>query len=377
MKDYYFRAESLSVGYQGKTVIEKIKFGIKKGEILTLIGPNGAGKSTILKSIAGQLAPIAGTVFIGQRDLSMIGQKELAKELAVVFTKRLHTEMMTCEDVVAAGRYPYTGKFGILSEEDYRAVEDAMTLVQVEDLRNRDFTKISDGQRQRVLLARAIAQQPDIILLDEPTSYLDVKYKLEFLNALQQMAKQRQLSVIMSLHELDLAERISDKILCVGGQIVDKFGTPEEIFVPGYIGRLFGITSGSFEENTGNLELEPPKGEAGIFVIAGGGTGKEVYRRLQRERLPFVAGILFENDIDYPVAKALGAHVIAEASFQKIRAERIEEAKGWVDRCDIVICCKNKFGDWDRENEFLEKYAKEQGKRVEKPEKFFHNRQET
>ena len=275
MKDYYFRAESLSVGYQGKTVIEKIKFGIKKGEILTLIGPNGAGKSTILKSIAGQLAPIAGTVFIGQRDLSMIGQKELAKELAVVFTKRLHTEMMTCEDVVAAGRYPYTGKFGILSEEDYQAVEDAMTLVQVEDLRNRDFTKISDGQRQRVLLARAIAQQPDIILLDEPTSYLDVKYKLEFLNALQQMAKQRQLSVIMSLHELDLAERISDKILCVGGQIVDKFGTPEEIFVPGYIGRLFGITSGSFEENTGNLELEPPKGEAGIFVIAGGGTGKE------------------------------------------------------------------------------------------------------
>ena len=236
MKDYYFRAESLSVGYQGKTVIEKIKFGIKKGEILTLIGPNGAGKSTILKSIAGQLAPIAGTVFIGQRDLSMIGQKELAKELAVVFTKRLHTEMMTCEDVVAAGRYPYTGKFGILSEEDYQAVEDAMTLVQVEDLRNRDFTKISDGQRQRVLLARAIAQQPDIILLDEPTSYLDVKYKLEFLNALQQMAKQRQLSVIMSLHELDLAERISDKILCVGGQIVDKFGTPEEIFVPGYIG---------------------------------------------------------------------------------------------------------------------------------------------
>lgn len=377
MADYYFETKGLTVGYQGKPIIENINVGIEKGEILTLIGPNGAGKSTILKSIAGQLSAVAGTVFIGQMELSEIGQAELAKELAVVFTERLHAEMMTCEDVVAAGRYPYTGKFGVLSEKDYRVVEEAMTLVQVVDLRYRDFTKISDGQRQRVMLARAVAQEPDMILLDEPTSYLDVKYKLEFLSTLQQMAKQRHLSVIMSLHELDLAERISDKILCVGEHIIDKFGTPEEIFVPGYISRLFGMTAGSFEEKTGNLELEPPKGEVKIFVIAGGGTGKAVFRRLQRAGLPFVAGILFENDVDYPIAKALGADVIAEASFEKIKEKRIKEAKEWIDRCDTVICCRNKFGDWDKENRFLAEYAKAQGKRVEKPEDFFHNIQET
>lgn len=371
MADYYFQAEHLSVGYQGNPVIENIKFGIRKGEILTLIGPNGAGKSTILKSIARQLAPIGGTVFIGGRELSEIGQAELARELSIVFTERLHTEMMSCEDVVSTGRYPYTGKFGILSAEDYRAVEDAMTLVQVEELRYRDFAKISDGQRQRVLLARAIAQEPDIILLDEPTSYLDIKYKLEFLSTLQQMARQKNLSVIMSLHELDLAERISDKILCVGEHCIDKFGTPEEVLVPGYIRKLFHMTAGSFEENSGNLELEPPKGKPEVFVIAGGGSGKAVYRKLQRADISFAAGILFENDVDYPVAKALANHVTAEKAFEKISDSRLEEAKRQIDSCKTVIYCKENFGAWDSENALLLKYAEGNGKKTVKPEEFF------
>jgi len=371
MTDYYFKAERLSVGYQGMPVIENISFGIEKGEILTLIGANGAGKSTILKSIAGQLAPIAGTAFLGQRELSEIGQDKLAKELAVVFTERLHTEMMSCEDVVATGRYPYTGKFGVLSKEDYRAVEEAMALVQVEGLRDRDFTKISDGQRQRVLLARAIAQQPKVLLLDEPTSYLDVKYKLEFLSALQQLARRKNLSVIMSLHELDLAERISDKILCVGNHCIEKFGTPEEIFVPGYIGKLFHMTAGTFDENSGNLELEAPKGKTEVFVIAGGGSGKAVYRKLQRAGIPFAAGILFENDVDYPVAKALAAAVIAEKAFEKIGGERVEEAKKQIEKCQKVICCRDSFGVWDRENELLLEYAKKNKKIVQTPTEFF------
>lgn len=376
MADYFFRVQHLAVGYQGTPVIEDISFGIKKGEILTIIGANGAGKSTILKSIAGQLAPIAGTAFLGGKELSELGRDSLAKEIAVVFTERLHTEMMSCEDVVATGRYPYTGKFGILTQEDYRAVEEAMALVQVEELRDRDFTKISDGQRQRVLLARAIAQQSEVLLLDEPTSYLDIKYKLEFLSALQQMARRKNLSVIMSLHELDLAERISDKILSVGNHCVEKFGTPEEIFVPGYIGNLFHMTAGNFDENSGNLELEPPVGEPEVFVIAGGGSGKAVYRRLQRAGIPFATGILYENDMDYPVGKALAAAVIAEEPFEKITADRVEKAKKQMDTCEKVICCRDSFGAWDRENQSLLEYAKKNGKTVQTPAEFFAGRDE-
>lgn len=216
MKDYYFYAEGLVVGYQGKPIVRDIHIRLRQGEILTLIGPNGAGKSTVLKSIAKQLSPLEGTIRIGGESLDEIHGDALARKMAVVFTERIHSELMTCEDVVATGRYPYTGKFGILSKADYRVVDEAMRLVHVEELKGQNFAKISDGQRQRVMLARALAQEPEILLLDEPTSYLDVKYKLEFLTVLQEMTRKKKLTVIMSLHELDMAQRISDRILCIG-----------------------------------------------------------------------------------------------------------------------------------------------------------------
>ena len=147
--------------------------------------------------------------------------------MAVVFTEKMKTELMTCEDVVSTGRYPYTGHFGILSKEDHDAVREAMELVHVTEIRHQDFTKISDGQRQRVMLARAICQEPEIIILDEPTSFLDVKYKLEFISVLQELQIKKGLTVIMSLHELELAKIVSDKILCIKEGYVERCGTPK------------------------------------------------------------------------------------------------------------------------------------------------------
>ena len=296
---YYFKTEGLSVGYHKKPIIKDIEIGLEKGEILTLIGPNGAGKSTVLKSIAKQLAIIAGTIYLDEQSVESMSGTELSQNMAVVLTEKLRTEMMTCEDVVATGRYPYTGRFGILSESDRKVVKEAMELVHVTAIKDQDFTRISDGQRQRVMLARAICQEPEIIILDEPTSYLDVKYKLEFLSILQEMRKKKGLTVIMSLHELELAERVSDKILCIDGKCVDRFGKPEEVFEQGYISKLFSIASGSFDEENGSMELEPAKGEAKVFVIAGGGTGRNVYRRLQRQGITFITGVLPQNDLDY------------------------------------------------------------------------------
>ncbi len=364
MKEYYFYTEGMTVGYQGVPLISQIEITLKKGEILTLIGPNGAGKSTILKSIAGQLKMVCGAAYLDHASLGQMRADELAKKMAVVFTEKMRTEMMTCEDVVATGRYPYTGRFGVLSEEDHQVVEESMELVHVSELRNQDFTKISDGQRQRVLLARAICQEPEIIILDEPTSYLDVKYKLEFLSILQEMRRKKHLSVIMSLHELDLAERVSDQLLCVKGDRVQRFGTPEEIFVSGYIKELFGLKAGSFEEESGTLELEAPKGEPEVFVIAGGGCGNKTYRRLQREGIPFAAGVLFENDRDYLSAKALAVEVVSAEAFGKITEAQIAKAKALIDQCARVICCKARFGEWDQANGELLVYARQQGKEV-------------
>lgn len=362
--EYYFRTEQMSVGYQGKPLIRNIDISLHRGEILTLIGPNGAGKSTILKSIAGQLGLLDGAVYLDKKNLFRLSGAERSKQMAVVFTEKLKTELMTCEDVVATGRYPYTGYFGILSGEDRAAVEEAMEFVHVTEIRNRDFIRISDGQRQRVMLARAICQEPEILILDEPTSFLDVKYKLEFLSALQELRRKKGLTVIMSLHELELAERVSDRILCVKGGCVERFGTPEEVLEPGYIRTLFDIQVGSFDEENGNMELEPPKGNAKIFVIAGGGSGRSVYRRLQREGSSFITGILWENDIDFPIARALAAEVISEVAFEPANERTLEKARKAINLCSRVICCRKKFGSLERENEELLAYAKSRGKEV-------------
>ena len=366
-KSYYITTEKMSVGYDGKPLIEEVEIMLRKGEILTLLGPNGAGKYTILKSIARQLSLIAGTVRLDGEDMKSLTGVELSKKMAVVMTKRLRAELMTCEDVVATGRYPYTGRFGVLSKDDHQAVENAMELVKVTELRDLMFDRISDGQRQRVMLARAICQEPEILILDEPTSYLDVRHKLEFLSILQKLCRERQLTVILSLHELELAEKISDRILCVNGRAVDRIGTPEEVMTDGYITQLYGIRMGSYDEASSDMELAAPEGTPQVFVIAG--AGRKTYRRLQRAGIPFATGILYENDLDYPVAKALAAEVIAEHPFEPVAQEKIQAAKKTIDKCKRVICCRENFGSLETFQRELLEYAEQLGKQIEKLER--------
>ena len=348
--EYYFTAEKLAVGYDNRPLIENIDFSLKRGEILTLIGPNGAGKSTILKSIARQLSLVSGTIYLDKSDVVTMNGNEFAKKMAVVLTDKLKTELMTCYDVVATGRYPYTGRFGVLSDEDKKAVDEAMELVNVSQIKDKDFTKISDGQRQRVMLSRAICQQPEIIVLDEPTSYLDIKYKLEFLSILQRLKRQKNLTVIMSLHELDMAKRVSDHIMCIDGRYVDRYGTPEEVFTDQYVSGLFGITAGSFDETGEDLEL-----------------GRKSFRSLQRKGIPFATGIIYENDLDYPAAKALSAEIVSARSFEPVDDALIEKAKEFIDACEGVICDRTEFGTYEQFNSRLYEYAVSTGKIIKIP----------
>lgn len=356
----YFYTENLSVGYRGVPLIRDIRLRMERGQILTLIGPNGAGKTTILKTIIRQLAPLTGVAYLDGRDLAAQSGREIAKKMSVVLTGRFRPEMMTCREVVETGRYPYTGTFGRLSRADHQAVKRSMELVHVKELSEENFGKISDGQRQRVMLARALSQEPELIVLDEPTSFLDIRHKLEFLSLLQKLCKEQKLSVILSLHELDLAERISDQIACVKGDRIDRFGPPEKIFTPGYISRLYGIRTGSYEERAGTPELPAPTGSPRVFVLAGRGTGICVYRSLQRKRIPFATGILWTNDLDYPVAKRLAAGVVEEPAFCRIRPESVREAKKLMDECERVVCTlgEEEGGDFYPELKELVEYGK-------------------
>ena len=240
-------SDSLCVGYNNP-LISDICLNIKRGTITTLLGANGSGKSTILKTISGHLKRLGGNICFDGINGDNLSEKDKAKKLSVMLTERIDAELMTCRDVVETGRYPYTGYFGLLSDNDRRAVKRAVELVEIENIAECDFSKVSDGQRQRVMLARAICQETDILLLDEPTSYLDIHHKILFLETLQKLAHENHTAVILSMHELDLAEKISDYVICVKDGKIAHYGNPEDIFKQSIICGLFDISDDIFNK---------------------------------------------------------------------------------------------------------------------------------
>ena len=259
--NFFCETKDLAIGYGKAPLAEAIAVGVPRGKILTLIGPNGAGKSTLLKTLAGQLAPVGGTVLLDGQDLTSYTGNARAQKLALMLPHTRRTELTTCFEFAAAGRIPYTGRLGILSDADRQQVHAALELVGAEHLADRDFNCISDGQRQRILLARAICQQPEIILLDEPTSFLDIKGKIELLTILQKLAHTQNLAVIVSLHELDMAQKISDAVVCVSPGSVSGVLTPEQAFAPENIRTLYRLSAEQYETLFGAPKPIKPKFE--------------------------------------------------------------------------------------------------------------------
>lgn len=365
MENHMIQTSQMSVGYGKQILIDDINLTLHRGEIMTLIGPNGSGKSTILKSIIKQLDLMGGTVSLDGKDMMKLSSKDIAMKMAVLMTQRINPELMTCEDMVATGRYPYTGRLGILSKEDHEIVEKSLEAVSALDLRDQDFNQISDGQRQRVLLARAICQEPEIIILDEPTSFLDMKHKLDLLLMLKKMVQEKNIGVIMSLHELDLAQKISDTVVCVHGDHIARVGTADEVFESEFIKELYSFECGSYNTIFGSAELAAPEGKAQVFVIGGNGTGITTYRWLQKRGMAFVAGILPENDIDYQVAAVLAEQVITSDPFEPVTEEIYQKAIEQIDHCRYVLCLQTQFGTLNAYNKKLKEYAQQQGKLTE------------
>ena len=227
---------------------------------------------------------------IGGRDLDGMSDKELARHVSVVLTDRIEPELMTCWEVVAAGRYPYTNHFGKLSREDQRIVEDSMARVNALELREQRFTELSDGQKQRVLLARALCQQPEVIVLDEPTSYLDIRHKIELLDILREMTASRGLSVVLSLHEVDPATKLADVVVLVKDNAIFRCGAPEDVLDDDTIRQLYDIHDGSFNLLLGSVELCGAAGEPRVFVVPGEGRGAPCFRALQKRGSPLPPG---------------------------------------------------------------------------------------
>lgn len=204
----------LSVGYSlSHPVISDINLELRSGQLACLIGENGIGKSTLLKTLTGFLPKLKGSLLLGNRDIESFSQRELARQVSIVLTQKPDVQNLTIEEIIGLGRSPYTGFFGRLRAEDRKVVDDAIATMGIEKLRGRMIHTLSDGERQKVMIAKALAQETPIILLDEPTAFLDFPSKAETFQSLQRMAHERDKLILLSTHDLELAVRFADSLL--------------------------------------------------------------------------------------------------------------------------------------------------------------------
>ena len=360
---YALELRDISKRFGSVQANDHVNLTLRKSEILAILGENGSCKTTLMNMIYGIYYPDEGHIFVNGKEVTIRSPKD-SYELGIGMVHQ-HFKLV---DVLTAAENIVLGLPGKGKLDMKRITEDIQKLADKYgfelDLSQKIY-EMSVSQKQTVEIVKVLFRGADILILDEPTSYLDVRHKLEFLSILQKLCRERELTVILSLHELELAEKISDRILCVNGRAVDRIGTPEEVMTDGYITQLYGIRMGSYDEASSDMELAAPEGTPQVFVIAGAGSGRKDYRRLQRAGVPFATGILYENDLDYPVAKALAVEVIAEHPFEPVVQETLQAAKERLEKCDHVICCRENFGSLEIFQRELLEYARQLGKRIE------------
>lgn len=212
-QDRMLALDNLSIGYDGKAIVSGMTFSLAQGTMTCLLGNNGTGKSTLLKTVAGFLKPISGIVNYGGRPLGSMSPKELATTVGVVLTGRAEGQLLTVEDLVGLGRSPYTGFFGRLNDDDRRVVDSCMEMIGITSLRSKTLSSLSDGEYQKAIIAKALAQQTPVILMDEPTAFLDFRSKVELMELSLHLAHTEGKTVLVTTHDVNLALKIADNIL--------------------------------------------------------------------------------------------------------------------------------------------------------------------
>ena len=254
--------KQLAIGYatdQGeRAVAQALQLDVPKGQLVCLLGPNGSGKSTLLRTLAGMQSPLSGTIQLAGQSLDSLTASQRATQLAVVLTEPASANLTTY-DLVAMGRYPYTGWLGRLSEGDRHAVEHAMEVTHTQDFANRPVGTLSDGERQKVMIARAVAQDTPLLILDEPTAHLDISNRTAVLRLLHQLTQHYQKAVVLSTHALDLALLMADRLWLLHEGIVHT-GVPEDLVLNGTIAKVFAYEGVIFDRHTGAFQVERPPG---------------------------------------------------------------------------------------------------------------------
>ena len=258
--DHQLAAQDVTLGYGDRTVIAGLDVELVPGEITAIVGSNGCGKSTLLKSMARLLTPRAGRVVLDGRDIHSMPTKEVARVLGLLAQSPIAPEGIIVSDLVGRGRHPHQGMFARWSAEDDRAVAEALMVTNTADLAERPVDELSGGQRQRVWIAMVLAQRADLLLLDEPTTFLDVANQVEVLDLLTDLNRRSGTTIAMVLHDLNLAARYADRLVAVHDGGVFARGLPEDVLTEETVQEVFGLSSRVIEDPVSGKPLVLPLG---------------------------------------------------------------------------------------------------------------------
>lgn len=321
----YLQMSGVDLKYGTRTIVSDIKLKIDSGQIIGIIGPNGSGKSTILKALCGLLVPSSGQIYLDGIELGHLSREALARQIGVVPQSPLLPEGFTVLETVLMGRYPHLGLLRSESKKDLDIAYRAMERANVQSLAYRHVGRISGGERQRVLIARVLAQEPRFLLLDEPTTHLDIQHQLEVMELVSSLADSG-LGIIEAVHDVSLAGRFCDRLILLKDGHIFKEGTPQEVVTPDNIEQVFGVmamvygdlASGLLVVNTSLARPRPSDGQKHIHIIGGGGSAVEIMHRLYLEGYRLTIGVLNQGDTDLSTALALGAKAIVVLPFARI-----------------------------------------------------------
>ena len=283
------RTDSLAIGYRrarraAAVIASGLRFALRPGELVCLLGPNGAGKSTLMRTLARLQPALSGRIWLDERPLEELRPGQLARRLSVVLTDRVDVGAMSGFGLASLGRHPYTGWTGTLNARDERIVQWALHAVRADGLADRLIVEMSDGERQKILIARALAQEPRVMLLDEPTAFLDLPRRVEVMDLLRRLARENGQAILLSTHDLDLALRNADRLwlLSAGGALYD--GAPEDLVLSGAFERVFSAEGVSFDRDRGSFHTREES--SGVVLLEGEGAAAHWARRAL-ERIGF------------------------------------------------------------------------------------------
>lgn len=341
---------NVDLDYGAQAVLKDISFQSGKGEFLGIIGPNGSGKTTLLKAISRAVTPSGGTILLDQQELADFTPLELSREIAVVPQAADPGFDYSVRDIVRMGRYPHIGRFGSEKEKDREICRRAMEITRISHLAERSVLAISGGELQRVIIARALAQEPNLLLLDEPTAHLDLGQQMGILQTMKEMS--REIAVIGVFHDLNYAAHYCDRLILLHKHRILAMGEPAEVLTQDFIRAAFEINV-MVRKNplTGRPSISPVyepesmKRNCGrIHVICGGGEGADLFQILQADGCEVTTGVLAVNDSDYRAAKALGIPCISEPPFNPVTDRSLGELALALGDARTVILTRGLWG---------------------------------